>query len=60
VADIERMPEELADYFTWQDVDGLRSLAQSLSNNLGGGISVSPLLNLADRIAALLPPRSER
>jgi hypothetical protein len=38
-------------------VDGLRSLADSLSNNLGPGISVAPLLDLADRIAALLPHR---
>lgn len=51
-------PEDLAEYFTWEDVDGLRSLADSLSNNLGA-VAVGPLLDLADRIAALLPPRAK-
>ena len=48
-------PAEWAKHFTWEDVDGLRSLAESLANQLG--VSVTPLLDLADRIAALLPPR---
>ena len=52
-------PEDWARHFTWEDVDWLRSLADSLSSNLGPGISVTPLLNLADRIAALLPPREQ-
>lgn len=43
--------------FTWEDVDGLRALAESLSGNIINPGSVAPLRNLADRIAALLPPR---
>ena len=42
---------------TWEDVEGLRSLAESLSQNFGDRAAVAPLLSLADRIAALLPPR---
>jgi hypothetical protein len=42
--------------FTWQDVAGLHALADSLSQNLGDAVPVAPLRDLADRIAALLPP----
>ena len=43
--------------FTREDADGLRALAESLLRNLGDKVPVAPLLSLADRIEALLPPR---
>ena len=43
--------------FTWDDVDGLRSLAESLSSNIGNSAAVAPLLDLANRIEGLLSPR---
>ncbi|MSP63224.1 MAG: hypothetical protein EXR72_23365 [Myxococcales bacterium] len=43
--------------FTWEDVDGLRALAESLGGTIHNPESVAPLRDLADRIAAMLPPR---
>lgn len=46
--------------FTWEDERGLRATAKLL-RNLGSPYNdnVSKILKLADRIAALLPPREQ-
>lgn len=46
--------------FTWEDVDELRSGAELDEDNASGHLAgpfTSPLRAIADRIAALLPPR---
>lgn len=42
--------------FTWADVDALHDAAPEVFNAHG---EMRPLLNLAERLAALLPPREE-
>lgn len=44
--------------FTWEDVDALRCGADMIEDEWGGE-PAPDLLNLADRIAALVPPRGE-
>lgn len=49
--------------FTWEDVDALRGLielqaALRKTNGVPGDGGLSPFARLADRIAALLPPRA--
>ena len=44
--------------FTWKDVDGLRYLAAGIDRQHPGGMNALGIVSdLADRIAALLPPR---
>lgn len=52
-------PEDPPVPFTWDDVDALREVAADLPNHQGWGDDYG-LRDLADRIAALLPPREEK
>ena len=45
-------------YFKWNDVDDLREIAPGFHHR-GDGQMERALLDLADRIAALLPPRDD-
>lgn len=40
--------------FTWEDVDAIREV---VNDDTWGGTAINQLADLADRIAALLPPR---
>jgi hypothetical protein len=52
---------DVAAIFTWEDVDRLRRSAAFLAMGLAceGIVLRNPDLDLADRIAALLPPREQ-
>lgn len=64
---VERLAE-LLEGFTWEDVDALREMAKSAEwaaewanggdGSAEAGVAASDLSDLADRIAALLPPRN--
>ena len=44
--------------FTWEDVDAIRVTADALEHDgLGVALAVPALRSIADRIAAILPPR---